>query len=520
MVLPPKSVHPVSEASLPQKSLLCGAIKVDTFAGNVQVSWDSEAAFTPLGQLPFFIDFLKLGGRFEPWVHQCPLHYTSNNAPKKLDVLGSLFLSILSGHNRYAHLGALRGDTVSRRLLGMNKIVSDSSAIQALKRMDEAKAVTWLQDHLQQSYEPLLAYPWILDVDVTVKPLYGHQEGAVLGYNPHKRGRPSHTYHSYLMANTRLVLEVDVQAGNQSGSSYSMPGLAALIKRLPLDHRPAFVRGDCDWGNDAIMSQLEALEQPYLFKVKRTRGVKQLIAKLHGQGNWTRFDPDWEVKESTLQLNSWAQARRVVVTRRRLQSDNLLLSKQSGKQQELAFIDGPEDMRLYEYSVLITDLPYDLVAIMQHYRNRADCENVFDEIKNQWGWGGFVTRQLQTSQIMARMVALIYNWWNLFARLAIPEKHHEAITSRPLLLSSIGQLTESGRQRQMKISNLHAEQEKIQSAYERIRESLETIKATATQLTKKEIWQQIAIKCVEYFLNPSGSGNDSSPPQLLPIGLR
>jgi hypothetical protein len=504
MVLPPKSIHPVGEASFLAIKPLCDAIKVDTFAGKVQMNWDPDAAFTPLGQLPFFIEFLKLGGRFEPWVADCPLYYISNNAPKKVNVLGSLFLSILSGHNRYVHLTALRGDTVNTHLLGMDKIVSDSSAINALKRMDEVSAVAWLQDHLQQSYEPLLAYPWILDVDVTVKPLYGHQEGAVLGYNPHKRGRPSHTYHSYMMANTRLVLEVEVHAGNQSGSSYSMPGLVSLIQRLPTSHRPTFVRGDCDWGNDAIMTELEDLQQAYLFKVKRTKGVKQLIAKLHGQGDWTRFDQDWEVKESTLQLHGWAHARRVVVTRRRLRGDSLLLEKQSGQQQELAFIDGPEDMRLYEYSVLITDLPNDLISLMQHYRNRADCENVFDEIKNQWGWGGFVTQRQQTSQIMARMIALVYNWWNLFSRLAIPDKHHEAITSRPLLLSSIGQLTRSGRQYKMVINNTHAEKGKIRAAYARIHEYLETVKATATQFTKWEIWQQMAIKCVEYFLNPSG----------------
>jgi len=44
---------------------------------------------------------------------------------------------------------------------------------------------------------PLLSEPWILDVDTTVKPLYGHQEGAVVSYNPHKRGRPSYRYHGY-----------------------------------------------------------------------------------------------------------------------------------------------------------------------------------------------------------------------------------------------------------------------------------------------------------------------------------
>ncbi|MDX1410503.1 MAG: hypothetical protein R3330_20275, partial [Saprospiraceae bacterium] len=125
---------------------------------------------------------MKLGHRFEPWVEDCPLHYLSNNAPKKIDVLGSLLLSILSGHNRYAHITALRGDSVNTKLLGMGKVVSDDSAIRALKRMDETAAVQWLQRHLQSCYEPLLTTPWILDVDVTVKPMYGHQEGAQVGW--------------------------------------------------------------------------------------------------------------------------------------------------------------------------------------------------------------------------------------------------------------------------------------------------------------------------------------------------
>lgn len=96
---------------------------------------------------------------------------------------------------------ALLGDSVNSKLLGMSKVVSDDSARRALKKMDEDEAVSWLQKHPQQSYEPLLASPWILDSDVTIKPVYGHQEGAEVGYNPHKLGRPSHTYHTYM---TRL----------------------------------------------------------------------------------------------------------------------------------------------------------------------------------------------------------------------------------------------------------------------------------------------------------------------------
>ena len=79
------------------------AIELETYAGKIHVEWDPTAAVTPIGQLAFFIEFLKLGYRFRQWVDDCPLFYTSNNAPQKIDVLGSLFLSILSGHNRYTH---------------------------------------------------------------------------------------------------------------------------------------------------------------------------------------------------------------------------------------------------------------------------------------------------------------------------------------------------------------------------------------------------------------------------------
>ena len=73
-------------------------LAVDTFGGRVHVEWDPQSSVTPLGQLPFFIEFLKLGNLLDPWVNDCPLHLTSPNAPSKRDVLGTLLLSILAGH--------------------------------------------------------------------------------------------------------------------------------------------------------------------------------------------------------------------------------------------------------------------------------------------------------------------------------------------------------------------------------------------------------------------------------------
>ena len=110
-------------------------------------------------------------------------------------------------------------------MLGVSKLVSEDSARRALERMDETAATAWLDEHLGRTTQPLLSTPWVLDLDATVKCLYGKQEGAVVGYNPKKPGRPSHSYHSALMANTRLALAVEVMPGNETAPLHSMPGI-------------------------------------------------------------------------------------------------------------------------------------------------------------------------------------------------------------------------------------------------------------------------------------------------------
>jgi hypothetical protein len=107
----------------------------------------------------------------------------------------------------------------------MKKVVSEDAVRRALGKIDEAAWIAWLREQLEYCVRPLLGEPWILDVDTTVKPLYGHQQAAEVGYSPSKRGRPSHVYHSYLMAGLRLVLEVEVASGKAHTAKHAAPGL-------------------------------------------------------------------------------------------------------------------------------------------------------------------------------------------------------------------------------------------------------------------------------------------------------
>jgi hypothetical protein len=480
---------------------------VDTYGGRIHVKWDETAAVTPFGQLAFFIEFLKTAGLWVGWVEECPVRYKSPNAPSKADVLGTILLSVLSGHRRYAHVTALRFDGVNPQLLGMTKVASEDSVRRAFTDVEEPACAAWLAQHLRISYEPLLHEPWILDIDSTVKPLYGHQEGAVKGYNPGKPGRPSHVYHTYFAAKIRLVLDVEVQAGNQTASSYAQPELWKFIGSLPTEARPVFIRGDCGWGTENMMTQAEQRKIPYLFKLKQTSKVKQLIEKAFSREDWVPAGQGWKGIEAELTLTGWSRQRRVIVLRRRIRDELVLMEKKrlagTTPQEQLAlgFAEIVKDGPLYEYAVLVTSLPDEILALAQHYRDRADAENNFDELKNQWGWSGFTTHDLKRCQIMARIIALIYNWWSLFARLAIPEKHAEAITSRPLLLNAVGKQTTHSGQTTVTITSMHAKAPQMRSALQSISSFLASVRNAAEQLTYPQKWLLILSRIFCHFLN-------------------
>ena len=399
--------HQMGETGNGQIAALGRAVEpmvVDTLGGRMQVCWDGSSQATPNGQLVFFAEFLRAAGVFDEWVRACPLEYRSGNAPGKRDVLGTLLLAILAGHRRYAHVTALRGDGVAAQALGMDRIVSEDALRRALSRIDETASAAWLCPALMGSVQDALEQPWILDIDASIKPLYGRQEGAEIGYNPHKPGRPSHVLHTYWVGNLRLVLDVQVSPGKQHTSAHAKAGLGRVLDELG-SRRPAIVRGDCGYGNEGILVELEQRQQPYLLRLRQTKNVQRLIARQFGRSDWSRPDAQGcQVVEDHLQLTGWSAKRRVVIVRRRIRGALARESRDTSGQLQLTLAEDAvlDADPMWEYTVLVSDIRYPLEAIAQLYRDRCDCENGFDELKNQWGLGGFTTQDIARCQTTAR----------------------------------------------------------------------------------------------------------------------
>ena len=159
----------------------------------------------------------------------------------------------------------------------------------------------------------------------------------------------------------------------------------------------------------------------------------------------------------------------------------------------------------------MTSLDGEILTLGQLYRDRGDCENTFDELKNQWGWGGFTTQDLKRCRLLAGSVALIFNWWSLFVRLADPDHRPEAITSRPLLMQAIARQTQHAGQVTLTISSTHGEHHKARRAYLRIAGFLAQLRQTAEQLDPVQRWYRILSEALKRYLK----GRQLDPPRRL-----
>ncbi|MDE0101347.1 MAG: hypothetical protein OXN89_03120 [Bryobacterales bacterium] len=176
------------------------------------------------------------------------------------------------------------------------------------------------------------------------------------------------------------------------------------------------------------------------------------------------------------------------------------------------------------------------------FRDRADVENAFDELKNQWGWGVFTTQDLKPTRIMARMKALFYTWWSVYARMIDPDTRRVATTSRPMMVDRVAQVSRHGLQTTLVPTMAHSAAAGLR---ERFKEKARFLRElpTAPQLAKVERWRRVLERAIrEYYedwelrltarplLSPSNAtdnhsgcavyANVAAPECLLTAGLR
>jgi len=194
-----------------------------------------------------------------------------------------------------------------------------------------------------------------------------------------------------------------------TAAAYAQPVLWEFLDGLEPQQRPALLRGEIGWRTERMMREAAQRELPYLFKLRSSRGVKGLWERLFRSEEWEPAGKGWQGIRTELMLQGWSRRRSVVVLRRQIRNDLALTQPDPAapKQLSLGWTEIVGQGVLYEYVVLVSSLDEEVATIAQHYRDRADAENNFDELKNQWSWSGFTTQDLLRCQVLARLAALV-----------------------------------------------------------------------------------------------------------------
>ena len=459
-------LHPEGESSF--------HFKFQTSGGLYQLK-AGDRNLTAYGGLVAWDYFVRQTGILDQLTENYPIARTSPNATPVRDILSAFTLNCLVGGNRFAHMRRLQDDQAVAQILGLSKqrLCGEDTFRRLCSALEREQARAWLSPAEHTIYQALPENS-IADWDSTVNTKYGYQEDTAVGYNPHKPGRRSLHPLVCSIAGTRLALHMEWGKGNTVSATNWITAMEKVWSQPIAQHRIKLNRGDIGFGQEKIIAWHEDKDQArpnYLFKLKLTKNVKRAIQRV----DW----PDWQgsptegmqqVAEIKLKLSGWTQERRIVVSR---------TLKPLNPTPQDQFWGFTEEI-IHAYVTNLTEEQASGFQIIDLYKQRADSENVFDELKNQWGFAGFSSQQAVVSECASRMLLLTYNLWTMFTRVIKNQgTHTEAITSRYELLLIPGRIITSGRQKTVVLSVGEKLKKLLIQAYKRLQAWLKT---TAPQL--------------------------------------
>ncbi|MEB3104111.1 IS1380 family transposase, partial [Ferviditalea candida] len=229
--------------------------------------------------------------------------------------------------------------------------------------------------------------------------VYGDQEGAAKGTNPHKPGRKS--YHPLLAfeGQTRLNLNAVLRPGNTHSSTDAAAFLQQTFELLG-DHKVKYARFDKGFGGEDFYSLWESKEIGYVGKLKWT---KRLAKEVQACRYWTRYvDEDWIIEGITLiyKATSWTKARRVAIIRKAQIFDD--------GQGRIVFDTD------WQYEAIVTNLEWEPLDLWRFYNQRCCMENYIKEAKRGFSIDRIATGDFKANELDMLIKLLAYNLFERF----------------------------------------------------------------------------------------------------------
>ena len=332
------------------------------------------------------------------------------------DVVRLLLDANVAGEARVFGVEHLAADPLFRHLAG-GEVPSIDTVYRDLERFDDA-ALRHLEDLVAaQGLKTVSGLKELhVDIDTTVEPLFGSQEGALPGPNPRYRGRPS--YHPLLafVAETGTCVGAQLRHGDRGFGEDDVPTIRVWLRRLREAVGPECVvtvrvdaAGDCT----ALLDMLEKAGVRYVIKA---RWREELVGAMLAQPTWRTVDWDAEGKPliqvatvgaARFAWSSMVMVPRVVAVRRR--------DRDTGRQIRLW-----EDVDYSVHAVLTNDWATAEEDLAREYDFRAEVEPAIAEMKYGWGMAKVASRCFRANTAVFLIKLLAHNLMRRFVAVVAP----------------------------------------------------------------------------------------------------
>ena len=406
---------------------------------NVRIACNHRG-LTHYGGIIFFHEFTRVL-QLRRFLHR-HLHYPRRNQGYTLSQMTlALVYPLLLGLGRIETASFLRGNGTFQYLTGLPSFPDPQTLRRFLAQApaDYREQLHRVNDRLQQRFIhwPEHRSRLILDLDSTVVTVFGHQEQAEVGYNPRYRGKRSYHPLLCLEANSSLLWDTELRAGNAGTWDGSTELLADSISSLPSDIRELRVRADAGFGYSPVLDTLEARPVQYVVVARLTTGLKRQLAGLR----YKQCNPVWQIAELEHRPYGWSQARRFVVARRPIEQTE------------------PEptlfNLGRYLYRAWVTNLPLTPAGVWHFYDGRAGIEPRIGELREDFALRKIPTRGFAANALYLEVIRLAYNLVTAFQRTCLPSEWQDLTlgTLRYRLFWLPGELTRPQNRPTLRLAN-------------------------------------------------------------------
>ena len=388
------------------------------------------------GLLPVY-NFMRTIGLSE-MLSEVDIHTHHNVKYDTATLFSVLMLGILSGANRIKKIETFSRDPLIQELFGIKDKIDEDTISNRIRRFGQkqnCELMDVIGNTSKKVHKQLGTKEDILDLDSTVKTVYGNQEGTAKGYNPAKKGAMSyHPLLGFLNSTRECIL-----SWFRPGNTYTSNNTAGFIKQtfamLEENIGHLLVRADSGFFDNAIISQIESRpDTEYIIKVK----MKNLNSLLSSQ-YWESIPgkPDWEMTEFYHKCTGWDKDRKFVAMRRirKLEAEGMLFPRAE-----------------YDYFCYVSNMYESTLFIHSEYGDRGTCENWIEAVKNQMFGGSLLTQDFWANEALWLASVMSYNV-SVWMRALTDEKswHEEPMTFRSWFIQLAGKVVKSGRKVYLKM---------------------------------------------------------------------